>query len=230
MAADTAKTTSQLALTAINEAMVAYARHPVARALVTAIPFGVGGFLDAFLGTTGSNLAIDRAQILGEEVRQAIGRVSAEKLDVGVSEGQLYDAAIRAVRGAMDTASREKVQLIAAILVGATSVDRPNDLDVESVMASIVTLTPADLVSARRLVDHLGPGTFPSPVELGPDGLFFIARLQAAGLIESVAINAARPSGRHRVLEEVLPSIEYRFTPTFGRILDLLRAGGIEVA
>lgn len=227
MTADTAKTTGQLALSVINEAMVAYARHPVVRALVTVIPFG--SFFDALVGTAGSNLVLDRAEVLGEEVRQAIERVPAEKQDPTVTEQQLLDATIRAVRGAMETGSREKVQLIAAILVGATSVDRPEDLDVESVMASIVNLTPADLASARRLVDHLGPGTFPPPTELGPDRLFFIGRLVAAGLIESVAVNAAKPSGRHRVLEESLPAIEYRFTPTFARLFSLLRAGGIEV-
>jgi hypothetical protein len=222
------KTTQQLALTVINEAMVAYASHPVARAIVTVIPFG--SFFDLLVGTAGSNLALGRLEVLVDEVSQAIGRVAAEKLDPAVTEQQLLDAAIRGLRGATETASREKVQTIAATLVGATSVDRPEDLDVESVMASIVSLTPADLASARRLADHLGPGTFPPPSELGPDGLFFITRLQAAGLIESVAVNAAKPSGRHRVLEEVLPAIEYRFTPTFGRILALLRAGGVDVS
>ena len=228
MTADTAKTTGLLALSVMNEAMVAYARHPVVRALVTVIPFG--SFFDALVGTAGSNLVLDRAEVLGEEVRQAIARVPTEKQDPAVTEEQLFDAAIRAVRGAMETGSREKVQMIAAILVGSTSVDRPVDLDVESITASMVNLTPADLRSARRLADHLGPGTFLPPSELGPDSLFFIGRLQAAGLIESVAINAAKPSGRHRVLEDVLPAIEYRFTPTFGRIISLLRAGGVEVS
>jgi hypothetical protein len=229
MLGDKNETTRQLALRVINDAMLAYAGNPVARALMTVIPFGIGSFVDAFLGTTGSNLMLGRVQALGEEVSEALHRVPAEKRDPAVTEQQLFDATIRAVRGAMETESREKVQLIAAILVGATSLDRPSALDVESVMASIVSLTPADLASARRLADHLGPGTFPAPAELGPDGLFFVTRLQAAGLLESVVLPASPPGSRLGPGYRTDPAVEFRFTPTFGRILALLRAGGVDI-
>ncbi|SRR6266851_351931 len=226
---DKNQTTGHLALRVIGEATLAYARNPVARALVTVIPFGLGSFIDAFLGTAGSNLMLGRLQILGDEVSAALDRLPVEKQDPAVTEEQLHDAAIRAMRGAVETGSREKVQLIAAILVGATSVDRPATLDVESVMASMINLTPADLTSARRLADHPGPGTFPPPSELGPDGLFFVDRLQAAGLLEPVVLPASPPGSRLGPGYRSDPAVEYRFTPTFGRILALLRAGGIDI-
>ena len=146
-----------------------------------------------------------------------------------MTEEQLLDSAVHAVRGATETGNREKVRTVAAALVGATSVDRPRDLDVESVIAALVSLTPADLMAARRLVEHLGPGTFPPPPELGPDALFYMARLQAAGLLESIVLPASEPTARHGPGYRTDPAIEFRLTPTFGRILALLRAGGVDI-
>jgi hypothetical protein len=227
MTSDAGETTGQLALRAANEAMVAYSTHPVARAVMSVIPLGT--FFDSLIGTAGSNLVLDRLNVLVDELRQAIERMPAEKQDPTVTEERLIDPALRAVRGATETGDQEKVRAIAAALVGAISVDRPADLDVETALAALSNLTPADLRAARRLADHLGPATFPPPAELGPDSLFFVARLQAAGLLESVVLPASPPGSRLGPGYRSDPAVEFRFTPTFGRILALLRAGGVDI-
>jgi hypothetical protein len=226
------------ALRLVNDALTVYAANPAARAFVQVIPF-VGAVLDAFAGTAGSNIAFDRLQNFVEELNDAIGRVA--KHDSAVTAEDLLEAATRAVRGAVETGNREKRQTIAAALAGATSVDRPHELDIETVMASLVSLTPADLTFAADLarrarqakVDRLNlppgqlvgplPETFPPPAGAGADRMFYIARLQAAGLLESVVLPAAPDVRINRRTE---PAIEFRFTPTFSRILELLQAGG----
>jgi hypothetical protein len=203
--------------------MVAYATHPVARAITTVIPFG--SVFDALVGTAGSNLVLARIEVLVEELRAAIDRVPSEKQDPAVTEEQLIDAAIRAVRGATETANREKVQTIAAALVGATSVDRPAHLDVETALASLVSLTPADLEVARVLAKNPSRSGFSPSHLLGEDSLFHLGHLQAAGLVESIVKPGV--DNRARGLGKTEPSIEFRVTRTFLRIIKLLRAGGI---
>jgi len=56
-----------------------------------------------------------------------------------------------------------------------------------------------------------------------------MARLQAAGLLESIVLPASEPTARHGPGYRTDPAIEFRFTPTLGRILTLLRAGGVEI-
>ena len=230
------------ALRTLNSALAVYAANPAARALVQAIPF-LGGILDAFAGTAGSNVAFSRLQQFAEELNVAIER-SAQRQDPAIGEEDLHDAAIRALHGAVETGNREKRQTLAAALVGATSVDRPGELDLESVMASLVNLTPADLSFAASLanrerqakIDRLNraateyvgppPDSFPPPTDAGPDRMFYLARLQAAGLLESVVLPA---TPEVRINRRTEPAIEFRFTPTFHRILELLRAGGQDI-
>jgi hypothetical protein len=219
-------TTVQLALRVVSAAVDAYAANPALRAaVVIAVPF-VGGAFDALAGTAGSNLAQDRMSIFFEELGQRIAALEAAKRDPDVTVEELVDATIRALRGAIETGDRVKVRMLASILVGATSVERPAELDSESVVASLVSLTPADLHFVRRLSQLVKGSTFAAPSELGPDRLFFVGRLFGAGLLESVALDATPTSGLHRGLVRTEPAIEYRLTPSFWRILELLRAGG----
>lgn len=219
------ETTGQLALRLVRDGALAYSENPAVRAVLTAIPFVAS--LDALVGTAGSNIALDRLRALIEDLGVQVERL-ADKVDTAVSDEQLLDSAIRAVRGAIETGNREKVRTIAAALVGATSVDRPSDLDVESAIASLVTLTPADLVAARRFLDIRGNSTAPPPPELGPDAPFYMGRLQAAGLFESIVLPASPPGARQGPGYRTDTVIEFRTTTTFRRILDLLRAGGVD--
>jgi hypothetical protein len=214
-------TTAQLALRAVTAALGSYAVNPALRAAVLiAVPF-VGGAFDALAGTAGSNIALDRMGVFMAELGQRIAALEDAKRDPNVTAEELLDATIRSVRGAIETGDRIKVRMLASILVGATSVKRPPGLDAESVIASLVSLTPGDLQYARRLVDAVKDNRFASidfahVAEPGQDSRFRLMRLQGAGLLETEATGVL-DSGT---------SLNYRLTPTIWRILELLRAGG----
>ena len=183
-------TTLQLALRATSDMVAAYAANPALRAaVVIAVPL-VGGAFDALVGTAGSNIALGRLRIFLDELAQRIAALEDAKRDPEVTENDVLDATIRAVRGAMETGNRDKVRTLASILVGSTSRDRPADLDPESAVASLVSLTPADLDYARKLVDAVKDKRFayidyahvPEP---GLDIQFRLMRLQGAGLLEA---------------------------------------------
>ena len=123
-------------------------------AVVIAVPF-VGAAFDTFVGTFGTNIAMERMGIFLEELRQRIATLEEARRDRAVTEADLVDATIRGVRGALETGDRDKVRMIASVLVGATSVERQEALDTESVMASLISLTPADLAYARRLAEAM---------------------------------------------------------------------------
>jgi hypothetical protein len=214
-------TTLQLALRATADASEAYAANPALRAaVVIAVPF-VGGAFDALVGTAGSNIALDRLRIFLDEQAQRIAALEDAKLDAQVTAESVLDATIRAVRGAMETGNRDKVRMLASILVGATSVERPAGLDPESVVASLVSLTPADLAYARLLAeararDPLAVVDY-SAAPADPDTKYRLMRLQGAGILEAVTGQTLYGGGG---------DLHYRLTPTFWRILELLRAGG----
>lgn len=193
--------------------------------MVIAVPF-VGGALDSLAGTAGSNITLDRLRVVMDEFGQRIATLEEAKRDPAVTVDDVIDATIRAVRGAIETDDTEKVRMLVSILVGATSIERPRpDLDAESVIASLVSLTPADLAYARTLVDAppdpqsaiFDLARVPTP---GPDSQFRLMRLQGAGLLESEGSGGMLGPGHSG------PTFRYRFTPTMGRILELLRAGG----
>jgi len=135
------KTTLQKALRMNSDMSEAYAANPALRAVVViAVPF-VGGALDALIGTAGSNTALARLYAFLHKLRDRIAAVEAAKRDPNVTEDELIDAAIRAVRAAMETGDPTKVHTLASILVGPTSRERPHELDAESAVASLASLT-----------------------------------------------------------------------------------------
>ena len=207
-------TVSQLVARTSEAALAGYAANPAVRALVVAFPLA-GGMLDALAGTAGTNIAIERLRVLIEELTGSLERLEGSKVDQDVTSDELIDAAIKATRGAIETGAREKVRTLAAALVGSTSSDRPPELDAESAIDSLVSLTPADLAFARHFTSQRGP--FMTPHGLGPDPQFRMMRLQGAGLVESTPAEPV-PGGSSRFW--------FRMTPTFWRLLELLRAGG----
>lgn len=209
-------TVAQVSARAIEEALVAYSANPVVRAVLAAIPLVSG--LDAIAGTAGTNIALERLRVLVEELAANLANVGAAA-DAAVTADELIDASIRAARGAIETASREKVRTLAAALIGSASRDRPSGLDAESVLASLVSLTPADLVFARNFTSQRAP--FTEPNHLSPDAQFRMMRLQGAGLLESIP-----PPFDWDKAEKAT----YQMTPTFWRLLELLRAGGETIA
>ena len=216
--------TLQLALRATSAASEAYAENPALRAaIVAAVPL-IGGAFDALVGTAGSNIALDRLRTFLDELAQRIRALEDAKRDPDVTAESVLDATIRAVRGAIETGNRDKVRTLASILVGSTSRDRPAELDAESAIASLVSLTPADLEYARKLVDAVKDNRFAyidyaHVAEPGLDLQFRLMRLQGAGLLEAEG-SAGLGAG---------PKLNYRLTPTMWRILELLRAGGEKI-
>jgi len=214
-------TTLQLALRVTSTASEAYAANPALRsAVVAAVPF-IGAAFDALAGTAGSNIALDRLRTFLEELTERVAALEEGKRDPSVTAEDLIDAAIHAVRGALETGDRDKVRMLASILVGATSVDRPAGLDPESVVASLVSLTPADLSYARQLAEARANDPFAvvdfSTAPADPDSKYRLMRLQGAGILEAVTGQTLYGGGGE---------LHYRLTPTFWRILELLLAGG----
>lgn len=211
----------RLALGAVTAALDAYAANPALRAAVLiAVPF-VGGAFDALAGTAGGNIALDRIGVFVAELGQRIAALEDAKRDPNVTAEELLDATLRALRGAIETGDRVKVRMLASVLVGATSVMRPPGLDAESVLASLVSLTPADLAYARQLAearakDPLAVVDF-SAAPADPDSKYRLMRLLGAGILEGVTGETLYGGGG---------DLYYRLTPTFWRILELLRAGG----
>lgn len=195
-----------------------YATNPAGRAAVAAIPF-LGGGIDALLGTAGSNLLIARLEVFFDELRAALDAVN-DRLDTTVTEGQLYDAAIKALRGSIETGDREKVRILVAILAEAATRDRPDQLDAETVLGELVNLSSASLRVARQMYDEAAAESHPVnagvPAPSGdPDADFHTQRLEAAGLIQVVHIQAQAAGG-------IRPA-RYEPTPTFRRIMAMVR-------
>src|SRR6266571_7738055 len=111
-------TTLQLALRVTSTASEAYAANPALRsAVVAAVPF-IGAAFDALAGTAGSNIALDRLRTFLEELTERVAALEEGKRDPSVTAEDLIDAAIHAVRGALETGDRDKVRMLASILVG----------------------------------------------------------------------------------------------------------------
>ena len=206
-----------------SAALQIYQANPVLRSLVLAIPV-VGAPLDLYAGTAGGELAMERVRVLLDELRERLDRFEESQRDRAVREEDLIDATIRAVRAALETGSLQKVRLLASALVGATARDRPRGLDVESIMAAIAYLTPADIAHAAEMAEPLlenqgMPIEYSAAVSADVDAIFFLHRLQGAGLVNVISVGGGLGGGG---------GLQYRFSPTFWRMRELLVAGGDE--
>ena len=205
---------------------VRYSEQPLARAIIATAAFFFPPLLpiDAAAGAWGGAIGADRLRATMAEVEAAMARVHG-RLDSQLDPEELVDYAIQALRGATETRDIEKRRVLAAALVGAATTDRPADLDIAAVMAGLSSLTPADLQYARELADAVANNPYKIIDYLGPpataaDGTFHLLRLQSQGLVHGVAPGAVIGIG---------PGLQYRLTPTFWSVLELLRAGGMEV-
>src|SRR5262249_11307569 len=97
------------------------------------------------------------------------------------------DLLLRTMDGSARTRSEEKRRLYAAILLGAASTERPNDLDVEALLDSLSDLTEKDVLIAAEVYKTVHGDTAAFIDGLGvpdqPDAEFHIQRLRAAGLL-----------------------------------------------
>ena len=213
-----------------------YSEQPLARAIIATAAFFFPPLLpiDAAAGAWDASIGADRLRATMAEVEAAMARVH-DRLDSQLDPEELVDYAIQALRGATETRDTEKRRVLAGALVGTATEDRPLLLDFEAVIASLSDLTPADLRFARELADAVAKNPYdiitarrgslvtatgaPANATMSDDTLHLL-RLQAHGLVQGVAPGSVAGVG---------PGLQYRLTPTFWRVLELLRAGGMEM-
>jgi hypothetical protein len=132
---------------------------------------------------------------------------------------EFEDIVIVALEAARRTSNRDKLMMIASILLGAATIDAPEDLDVEAVLTRIRDLSPAELSMARTVYQNSGVGTYGRAIAAGGvDTDFQVQHLEASGLLSPVM--RWGPMGGSRFSGEHAP------TPTFRRIMALMEAGG----
>jgi hypothetical protein len=161
-----------------------------------------------------------RLERFEQQLVELAGRIDHDRLDrVYVASLEYTDAAIAAIEAARRTSAQEKLESIAAILLGAATVDRPQGLDIEGMLSAVGDLSPAALNLLRLLT------IIPDPIDGNeapddyPDVDFHLSWLMARGLIEivhaptpSIAARPGRPN--------------FAPTDTYRRLEALMRAGG----
>jgi hypothetical protein len=164
----------------------------------------------------------DRLEAFVEELREAVSGLSVDKLDRDyLQSDEFAAAALAAIEAARHTSHRGKMSMVAGILAGATTIDRPQALDIEAVLTAIRDLSPNSLHLGLEL-EHLfrenqSPDTYGGAIypPQWPDGVFLLKRLEAAGLVEELTGTFLDyPGGR------------YKPTDTFVRVLSVLKAAG----
>jgi hypothetical protein len=163
----------------------------------------------------------DRIEDFVEEFRELGARLDQTKVNREyLTSAEYVDGAMAALDAARRTSDRNKLRIIAAFLLGAATVDRPADLDVEAVLVSIRDLSPTMLWMAGRIHDlatqaatRVSQGRAIPPAV--PDRDMVLSRLVAAGLI-----NAAGTSRFDVFTGEYVP------TDTLTRTIRTIRAGG----
>jgi len=205
---------ARLAHTALEH----YATNAAARAAVAAIPW-FGGGVDALLGTAGTNRLANRMQVFFDELHDQLGAVE-ERLDHAVTEEDLFDTALKAMRGALETGDRERVRILVAILVEAATVQTTESLDPEAVLTELLNLSSATLRVARQMYDEATAGWHPTnsgvPVPYSADADFHVQRLEAAGLIQVLKPAGTMGAG-------LFSPTRYEPTATFRRIMAMVR-------
>ena len=190
--------------------------------VASAIP-GIGGTIASAIATLETERVSRRLEALVEEVRQLYARVQVDKLDRDYVQSEAFDdVVLAAIEAGRRSSSREKRRLVAAALIGAATVDRPQGLDAEALLDTLGALSSEDLMLARRLYQGLDrtvggivAGALPPPDV--PDVDFHIARLVAAGLFV----------GRGPLSDFAIQQTSYFPTDTFERLIQLLKAAGL---
>jgi hypothetical protein len=207
---------------ALRRAEEIYASLPPLQALVVAIPF-VGGSLDALFGGYASKLQERRARQLFGELHAMMSKLEEAKLDkTFIGSEEWDDLVLKALRAATQTGDAKKIRLYAAILAASTVSGGARDPEPESLLGALAELSPAQvevLSMLHRAASRTGYVGFlvAAREQWGDDLEFHLARIAATGFIVgqgtlSDAVAGTNYAGAH-----------YVTTPTFHRLLDLLR-------
>jgi hypothetical protein len=180
-------------------------------------------------GATGSLMSLlnlytrKQTERLFEELRARVlrledaGKLDRERLDRLGEMGAFQAAAANAV------SSPEKTELYADVLAGVVSVDAPEALDVESLIATLQNLSVHEVDLARQMNDEWERERTHTGVQVpwtSEDRDYYASRLEGAGLIVPQVRTGPPGSGVHT--RGYLPS------PTLARLVRLLRAGRAE--
>lgn len=151
----------------------------------------LGGSLSTILTGYATHEADRRFEALLEALRDEIDKVGDEKVDQAcLNSEELLDLLIRASRIAFDTRDAEKRRWCAALLAGALTVERSDELDHDALLGVVGSLSPQTVAFTRECyvaatasvpADYRNP-----PVEYPKDaqGQFLLAQLRAVGLID----------------------------------------------
>jgi len=189
---------------------------------VASVPV-IGGQLATAMTALEMHAVSKRLEMFVEELRDLGARLDEQKVDRQYVESTEYvDSVMAAIDAARRTSDRQKLRMIAALLLGASTVDRPADLDVEAMLIALRDLSPMALWMAGRIHElstepaksqHMGGRAVPPAA---PDRDFLLNRLVAAGLINQVG------SGRFQVFQG-----DFSPTETLSRTIRTMRAGGL---
>ena len=195
-----------------------------AKALVvtaaSAIPVVGGPIATAITIWQGENVA-RRIEKLVHEIDRLATRVET-KLDVSfVASEEFQNVAIAAVDAGRHTAAEEKRRLVAAILVGSATVDRPNDLEAESLLDAVASLSTREVRILRAIWErHAGSFETSDLPAFEPDLHFHLKHIESAGFIYEVAgPNVGSDGGRYH-------GARYNVTRTFDRLFQLAEVVG----
>ena len=209
-------------LKALQRAEEIYAALPPLRALAVAIPF-VGGSIDALLGGYASKLAEHRIHRLLAELRAMLHDVDEAKVDKAFLESEEWaDLVMKAFTASARTGNEKKIRLYAAIMAASTVSGGVRDPEPESLLSALAELSPAQvevLSMLHRESSRRGYLTFlvEAREKWGDDLEFHLSRIASTGFIVgqgtfSDVVGGSNYQGAH-----------YVTTPTFHRLLDLLR-------
>lgn len=187
-------------------------------AAVAAVVPVLGGSLSTILTGYATHEAGRRFEALLADLRDEIDKVGDEKVDQAyLNSEEFLDLLIRASRIAFDTRDAEKRRWCAALLAGALTVERSDELDHEALLRVVGSLSPQTVAFARDCyvaatanvpADYRNP-----PVEYPKEahGQFLLSQLRAVGLIDEStgsgwggSITQRRVSTAFRELMEVV--------------------------
>lgn len=178
-------------------------------------------FLDAALATHISGRLEANRQDLSDRTEARLQQLEESgRLDETVlKDPQFHAVVFQATLAAAQEGESEKIDLYAAILAGAASRERPAQLNVRAVLATMSFLSADELRLARQFYENfnqLGRAIRDGapPPAWGPDTGLYLAHLESADLIVARVVDGPRRFQG--------PEGNYFVTDTFQRLMELI--------
>lgn len=193
-------------------------------AAVALVPV-VGGSFATILTGYATHESRKRLEALIADVYVEVHKIGDDKVDQHYLHSQEFlDLLVRASRVAFDTRDAEKRRWCAAILAGALTVERSDDLDHEALLKVVGSLSPQTLVVAREsylTAIEAAPVNYTNPpmvdVPPGDYGGFHLARLVGVGLVSE------DPPGTYGSAY-----VRYRVAPIFRELMAIVGVAASE--